>query len=175
MKKFVTFIILFFILIFIPAGTSKAQVPEEKDPTLFKQTSNVVQVFNSNDNKIYLTKDDVYLMAQVVSAESEAEPYEGKVAVASVILNRITCSEYPKSVSGVVKQKGAFSCVRNGAINKTPDNACFNAVKDALGGAKPCGNATFFYNPKIATSKWMKNINKKNVKSIGNHVFFVVD
>ena len=132
------------------------------------------QVFNYKNNRIYLSDDDIYLMAQVVFAESRAEPYEGKVAVASVILNRLLHPGFPKTVTGVIKQKGAFSCVVNGKLNVVPTEDCYNAVFDALQGKDPTGEAVFFYNPRTAKSQWMKNVKKRNVKPIGNHVFFLV-
>ena len=48
-----------------------------------------VEVFSDNNSSIYLTENDIYIMSQVVYAESKGEPFEGKVAVASVILNRV--------------------------------------------------------------------------------------
>lgn len=111
-------------------------------------------------------------MAQIVHAESKGEPFEGKVAVASVILNRLGYPEFPKSVKGVIMQKNAFSCVRNGTINAVPDENSYRAVLEALKGNDPTEKAVFFYNPKIATSKWMKNVSKKSIIRIGNHVFF---
>jgi N-acetylmuramoyl-L-alanine amidase len=143
--------------------------------TLFNEQEEVVQVFNYSDQKIPITQDDVNLMAKVVYAESNCEPFEGKVAVASVILNRLQYPEFPKTVKGVVTQKGAFSCVRNGTIDVVANKDSYNAVLQALKGVDPTNKSIFFYNPKIATSQWMKNIRKKNVKSIGNHVFFVVN
>lgn len=141
---------------------------------LYKEKEDIAQVFNYRDQKIYITDDEIYLMAQVVYAESCAEPYKGKVAVASVILNRLLHPEFPKTVEGVIKQKGAFSCVINGQLKVIPDESSYNAVREALKGNDPTEKAVFFYNPKIATSKWMHNVSKHNVKPIGNHVFFVV-
>jgi N-acetylmuramoyl-L-alanine amidase len=132
------------------------------------------QVFSYKNKKIFLSDDDIYLMAQVVFAESRAEPYQGKIAVASVILNRLLHPEFPKSVEDIIKQKGAFSCVKNGKLTVTPTEECYDAVYEALKGKDPTGEAVFFYNPRIATSKWMINVKKSNVKPIGNHVFFVV-
>jgi N-acetylmuramoyl-L-alanine amidase len=145
------------------------------DSTLFNEQEQIVQVFNYSDKKIYITQKDIHLMAQIVYAESNCEPFEGKVAVASVILNRLKYPEFPKTIEGVVKQRGAFSCVRNGNIDVVPDEDSYKAVLVALKGEDPTEKAIFFYNPKIATSQWMKNIGKKNVKTIGNHVFFVVN
>ncbi len=151
---------------------------EVKD--LYNEQVEAVAVFNQSNNSVYITDEDVYLMSQVVYAESCGESYSGKVAVASVILNRASHGGFPKSISGVINQKNAFSCVRDGKVfhrgkpNITPDSACYNAVLDALKGNDPTYKAVFFYNPEIATSQWMKNIKKDNITTIGNHVFFVV-
>ncbi|OFI06847.1 spore cortex-lytic enzyme precursor [Clostridium acetireducens DSM 10703] len=141
---------------------------------LDSKNENVVQVLNYNDKNIYITDSDVYLMAQIVYAESRSEPFEGKVAVASVILNRVIHPSFPKSVEEVIKQKAAFSCVKNGEIHDIPDSSSYKAVLEALKGKDPTDKAVFFYNPDIATSKWMKNIRKNNTKKIGNHVFFLI-
>lgn len=141
---------------------------------LYGEKDGVVEVFNHSNKSIYLTEEDVHLMSQVVYAESKGEPYEGKVAVASVILNRVVNPKFPNTVSGVVKQKNAFSCVRNGVINVDPDADSYKAVKDAIKGVDPSNNALFFYNPKSSTCSWMSQIEKKNKKSIGQHIFFQI-
>ncbi|HEY5563610.1 MAG TPA: cell wall hydrolase [Clostridiaceae bacterium] len=123
---------------------------------------------------IYVTEADIYLMSQTVFAESGGEPYEGKVAVASVILNRVRAPGFPKSVSGVILQKDAFSCVINGKVNTVPNESSYLAVLEALRGEDPTYKAVFFYNPKTATSIWMLSTKKQDVKAIGNHVFFKV-
>lgn len=176
MKKFLVSIIILISSLFLPFNYANAEIAQDTEiKNLYKDNSEVVSVFNCKGKNVYLTNDDIYLMAQVVYAESCAEPYEGKVAVASVILNRLQDNKFPNNIQGVIKQRAAFSCVRNGSITVTPDENCLRAVNDALNGKDPTGNSTYFYNPKIATCKWMKNINKSNVKRIGNHVFFSIN
>ncbi|WP_125153973.1 cell wall hydrolase [Clostridium rectalis] len=169
-------LLCFFIFLFVLLNgfTVKAGVSLDVDSDLFNSDPKTVQVLSHSNGKVYITDKDVNLMAKVVYAESCGEPYEGKVAVASVILNRVKDPSFPKSIEGVVKQRNAFSCVINGEIKANPDDACYKAVVDALNGKDPTNKSVFFYNPKIATSKWMKNIDKKNIKSIGNHVFFII-
>ncbi|MGK0467425.1 cell wall hydrolase [Clostridium sp.] len=148
--------------------------------SLYNEQIKAVAVFNNSNQSLYITDDDVYLMAQVVYAESCGESYSGKLAVASVILNRANHVKFPKSVSGVINQKNAFSCVKGGKVfhggkaNIIPDSSSYTAVLDALKGNDPTYQAVFFYNPEIATSTWMKDIKKANIKTIGNHVFFLV-
>ena len=132
----------------------------------------VVEVFNHNNSLIYLTEEDLNLMAKIVYAESKGEPYEGKVAVASVILNRVLSPGFPNSIKEVIFQPNAFSCVINGEINVVSNDECLNAVYDALKGNDPTNEALFFYNPSIATCSWMKDIEKTDSKAIGQHLFF---
>lgn len=175
MRKFIFCILFLLVPSVSPLFNAKAAGSDNIDSTLFKEQDQIVEVFNYSGRKLYVTQNDIHLMAQVVYAESNCEPFEGKVAVASVILNRLKYPEFPKTVEEVITQKSAFSCVKNGAIDVVPDEDSYKAVLQALKGNDPTGQAVFFYNPKIATCKWMKGINKKNVKTIGNHVFFVVN
>ena len=131
-----------------------------------------VEVFSQNDKMIYLTQNDIYLMSQIVYAESKGEPFEGKVAVASVILNRVLSPNFPDTIEEVVFQPNAFSCVINNEIQVSPTQECFDAVHEAINGHDPTREALFFYNPEIATCSWMQEVDKTNITPIGHHVFF---
>lgn len=135
----------------------------------------VVEVFSENNQMLYLTYSDIYLMSQIVYAESKGEPFEGKVAVASVILNRALNNGFPNSIKEVVYQPKAFSCVVNGEITVEPTKECFDAVYEALSGNDPTGDAVFFYNPDIATCSWMQTVEKSNIVTIGQHLFFTLN
>jgi len=173
-KSFVTLLFLFLFLS-VNLKTASAVDSNDTDVDLYKNELAAVNVFSTPVNDIYITDSEAYLMAQVVYGESGSEPYVGKVAVASVILNRLKDPLFPKTVEGVIKQKGAFSCVVSGKIDKVPDEASYRAVLDALKGQDPTDKAVFFYNPRTATSTWMKNVGKKNIRNIGNHSFFVAN
>ena len=131
-----------------------------------------VEVFKENNQMLYLTQSDIYLMSQVVYAESKGEPFEGKVAVASVILNRVLSPQFPDTVQEVIFQPYAFSCVVDGKITVEPSSECFDAVYDAIKGYDPTGDALFFYNPETATCSWMKSVEKSDTTLIGQHLFF---
>ena len=131
-----------------------------------------VEVFSDNNSSIYLTEDDIYIMSQVVYAESKGEPFEGKVAVASVILNRVLSPQFPDTVQEVIFQPYAFSCVVDGKITVEPSSECYDAVYDAIKGYDPTGDALFFYNPETATCSWMKSVEKSDTTLIGQHLFF---
>lgn len=133
-----------------------------------------VEVFKENNQMIYLSQGDIYLMSQIVYAESKGEPFQGKVAVASVILNRVLSPDFPNTIEGVVFQPYAFSCVIDGQINVEPSQECFNAVYEAVNGNDPTGEALFFYNPDTATCNWMHDVEKYNLIPIGQHLFFTL-
>lgn len=112
---------------------------------------------------------DLYLLAKVVYAEARGEPYSGKVAVAAVVLNRVRSSSFPNTISGVVYQPYAFTAVDDGQINLTPDASAKSAAQDAINGWDPTGGCIYYYNPRTATSTWIRS--RPVVTTIGNHTF----
>lgn len=112
---------------------------------------------------------DVYLLARAVHGEARGEPYIGKVAVAAVILNRVKDSRFPNTIAGVIYQPGAFTAVSDGQINLTPDDESLRAARDALNGWDPTYGAIYYYNPAVATSKWI--FSRPVHITIGKHVF----
>ena len=113
----------------------------------------------------------MYLLAKLIHAEARGEPYQGQVAVGAVVLNRVKSSSFPNTISGVIYQKYAFTCVSDGQINLAPDASSKKAASDAMNGWDPSGGAIYYYNPKIATSSWI--FSRKTTVTIGDHVFAV--
>ncbi|MCX7772084.1 MAG: spore cortex-lytic enzyme [Clostridia bacterium] len=112
---------------------------------------------------------DVDLLARLVYGESRGEPYEGQVAVAAVVLNRVSDSRFPKSVASVIYQPGAFDAVDDGQINLTPNDTAYRAARDALNGWDPSYGCIYYYNPATATSKWIWS--RPIIVKIGSHNF----
>ncbi|NLM37832.1 MAG: LysM peptidoglycan-binding domain-containing protein [Firmicutes bacterium] len=112
---------------------------------------------------------DRYLLARLVHAEAEAEPYSGKVAVAAVILNRVESPKFPNTLAGVVFQPLAFESVANGRIYTNPSSDSIKAAGDAINGWDPSGGALFFWNPSKPVSRWIWT--RRIVARIGRHVF----
>lgn len=123
---------------------------------------------NSGTSGSY-SSNDVYLLAKLIHAEARGEPYTGKVAVGAVVLNRVKSSSFPNTISGVIYQRNAFSCVNDGQINLTPATESMNAANDAINGWDPSYGSLYYYNPAIATSKWI--FSRPVVVTIGRHVF----
>jgi N-acetylmuramoyl-L-alanine amidase len=135
------------------------------------ETQNVNTNVNSNVNvNTNVSSSDIDLMARLVRAEAESEPYAGKVAVAYVILNRVDSSSFPNSIREVIYQSGQFSPVSNGEINKSADADSLRAVREAVNADRSKGaGSLFFYNPKTATSRWLDS--RPTTMIIGNHTF----
>jgi N-acetylmuramoyl-L-alanine amidase len=121
----------------------------------------------SNNNGF--TEKDIRLMANAVYGEARGEPYEGQVAVAAVILNRVRSDQFPNTPTGVIFQPGAFTAVADGQIWLTPNETAMKAVKDALSGWDPTDGCLYYFNPATATSKWIWT--RPQYKKIGKHIF----
>nr|WP_088068975.1 spore cortex-lytic enzyme [Gottfriedia luciferensis] len=115
------------------------------------------------------TDNDIKLMANAVYGESRGEPYIGQVAVAAVILNRLTNASFPNSIAGVIYQPGAFTAVADGQINLTPNANAKKAVIDAINGWDPTTGCIYYYNPKTATNQWIRG--RPIILTIGQHIF----
>jgi N-acetylmuramoyl-L-alanine amidase len=121
------------------------------------------------------TDGDIYWLARIIQAEAGGEPYQGKVAVGNVILNRVNSKEFPNTIYNVIfEYYGSipqFSPVADGTIYNTPSQESINAAKDAINGIRPVGNSTYFFNPNKAAGTWIVK-NKTYVSRIGGHVFY---
>ncbi len=115
------------------------------------------------------SQNDIQLMANAVYGEARGEPYEGQVAVAAVILNRIDSSAFPNTAAGVIFEPGAFTAVADGQIWLTPNEKAKEAVLDAINGWDPSSSALYYFNPVTATSKWIWS--RPQIKKIGKHIF----
>jgi len=115
--------------------------------------------------------DEVALLARVINAEARGEPYLGQVAVGAVIMNRVKSPEFPNTITGVIYQKGQFSSVTDGQINKAFENEAQvkKAAQEAYNGSDPTNGALFFYNAKTTKSKWLYT--RPTLKVIGSHTF----
>ena len=115
------------------------------------------------------SSSDYYLLAKLISAESRGEPYIGQVAVGAVILNRIEHPSFPDTISGVIYQNGAFTCMTDGQFNQPVSDSAYRAARDALNGLDPCGGAIYYFNPNTATNAWIWS--RPLIKVIGSHRF----
>lgn len=128
--------------------------------------------------KIYIPNSkissaDKELLARLVHAEAKGEPYAGKVAVATVVLNRVDSPLFPDKVKDVIYEKVsghyAFTPVQNGAINQAADQSARKAVEEAIAFRGQGNGSLYFFNPKTSTSKWV--FSRQATVTIGKHRF----
>ena len=118
---------------------------------------------------INITNEELLLLSKLVTGEARGESYEGQVAVAAVVINRVKDPRFPNTIKDVIYQKNAFSVVKNGRINAQPTSSTYRAAQEALYGNDPTNNAIYFWNPDISTCSWINTLNPH--LRIGNHVF----
>lgn len=112
-----------------------------------------------------------YLLAQLIHAEAEAEPYVGKVAVGAVIMNRVVSPLFPNTLAGVMYQPHAFETVSNGRVYNNPNAESLRAARDSISGWDPTGGALYFFNPSKTSNRWIWA--RTIVLRIGKHVFAI--
>ena len=113
--------------------------------------------------------NDVQLLARLISAEARGEPYVGQVAVGAVVLNRMRHPSFPGTMSGVIYQAGAFTCLSDGQFWNSVADSAYRAARDALSGWDPTGGAIYYFNPATATSSWIWS--RPVLTVIGKHRF----
>ncbi|MBQ6408120.1 MAG: cell wall hydrolase [Butyrivibrio sp.] len=118
-------------------------------------------------SEVTFAEGDRYLLANLIYCEAGGEPYEGKVAVGAVVINRVLSSVYPDTVVGVIYQNRQFSPVASGRLalalaEGKATAACYQAADEAMSGYSNVGNCVYFRTPIPGLS----GIN------IGGHVFY---
>lgn len=118
-------------------------------------------------SEVTFAEGDRYLLANLIYCEAGGEPYDGQLAVGSVVINRVLSSKYPDTVVGVIYQSGQFSPVASGrlelalAVNKATAR-CYQAADEAMSGVTNVGTCVYFRTP----------IEGLNGISIGGHIFY---
>lgn len=131
-----------------------------------------------------LTTDDLWLLACIIKYESGWEPYEGKLAVANVVLNRY--KQGAGSIAQVIYARNQFSGVSDGnggpseyfkehyrdaeLSHRLPQHhadECMKAAVEATAGINNIGDFRFFMGVGIADFNEFADY-----KIIGGHVFY---
>lgn len=151
---------------FIPETTPEDQTTEAKPPSLSATVeAKKAEIAADSEEKC---------LASAIFYESRSESFEGQLAVAQVILNRVESGRFARSICGVILQPGQFSFVRGGAI--PPIRTRSKDWQEALAIARiaqaklhrsGAGDALFFHATHV-NPKWRLS----RVTSIGNHVFY---
>ena len=109
-------------------------------------------------------------LAATIQAEAGGESYTGKLAVGSVIMNRVKSSAFPNDIKSVITQNMQFASYRSGKVEliiaNGPNSTCVSAAQEVLNGAR-VGDYLFFM-----TKYYADYYRIADYTMIGNHAFF---
>lgn len=146
--------------------------PEIKPSDEIKPTENIEQTDKEEITTTNYTKEELDLLARLIMAETESQPYEAKVAVGSVVMNRIKSGLFAETIHGVINQKingyYQFTPVENGWINRAANEECIKAAKEALSGVDTTDGAIWYYDDST-TNKWI--LSKKVSVQYGRMIY----
>ncbi|MCD8241993.1 MAG: cell wall hydrolase, partial [Lachnospiraceae bacterium] len=101
-----------------------------------------------NLGAIAASTDEVTLLAALIQAEGGGQPYEGKVGIGAVVMNRVRSGGYPSTIQAVIAQPGQFGPVATGKVAQImasgPSASCMQAAQAAINGETTGGTATHF-------------------------------
>lgn len=120
------------------------------------------------------TEDNVYWLSRIISAESQGESLEGKLAVGTVVLNRVASPQFPNTIYGVIfdrKWGTQFTPVDVGSIYWEPTAESVIAAKLCLEGVRVAGDSLYFLDPSKSRNFWVME-NRPYVTTIGCHWFY---
>jgi len=107
---------------------------------------------------ISYTPYELDLLARLIKAEADGQPYEAQVAVGAVVINRIESSSFPNNINDVIHQviNGyyQFTPVKTGWIKKPATETAKKAAIEALRGSDPSNGALFYFDDS-ATNTWL--------------------
>lgn len=138
--------------------------PPKQDTSKDNSSSNSS---DSDDDFDYIASaSEIELFAALIECEAGSTNYEGMLAVASVVVNRMKHRNYPDTIHGVITQSGQFSPVKEGKVDKVlkrgVKDSCVAVANDALAGKNNVGGCLSF---RAASSGHTGTI-------IGDNVFF---
>jgi peptidoglycan hydrolase CwlO-like protein len=117
-------------------------------------------------SEINIDVSDRELLACLIQCEADGEPWEGKIAVGSVVLNRARSGVYPDTIVGVIYQSGQFAPVASGRLGMRlatgANSTCLSAADEVLAGSNNIGDCLFF----------RTIIPDLEGTIIGNHIFY---
>jgi N-acetylmuramoyl-L-alanine amidase len=156
----------------VAAAPDAPATPDAQKPTAIETASTKAEdQMLSRSLGRSVSEEDVELLTRVIHGEARGEEFEGQVAVGAVVLNRVKDPRFPDTIKAVIYQSGAFTAVDDKQIHLHPNAQSYKAAEAALSGQDPTNGALFYYNPRLATDKWIKS--RAVVKRIGNHIFSI--
>lgn len=150
------------------AETQSVAITKE-DPQVVTAALGELGAGEMTEAHVPYTDEEFELLARVINAEAYSEPFDGKVAVGNVVINRVLHPKFPSTIWDVLYAPNQFTVVFNGHINRQVRPDSYEAAREALYGVDRSQGALYFYNPRVSTSSFWQN--RPVTVEIGNHRF----
>ena len=125
------------------------------------------------DISIELTEEEIEIFERIVEAEVTTNNYEGKLAVANVILNRIESERFPNTMKEVVFAKRQFSPISDGRYYKVKiTELTKQVIQDALSGYRMVERDVYYFCTPTAPGKGWFETDLRKVGYIAPHNFY---
>ncbi len=153
-------------------------VQSKRTSIQYEAGSNASSTVITMDSRQSISEDDLYWLNQVTEAEAGGESYEGKVAVAATVLNRVKSADWPDSIKETIFQVTTYSGISYYQFSPVLDRRIYEvkptedtkkAVQAALNGEDTSQGAVVFYNPDKTDNQWVRS--REVTVTIGNHIF----
>ncbi len=139
------------------------------------ETIAAIKIREEEEKKASLTKnqgavaadaDEVMLLAALIQCEAGNQPYEGRVAVGAVVMNRVKSGAYPSSIYSVIYASGQFTPALNGTVAKVYNSGKISETNIQAAQAAINGETT------VGTALHFRRVNGREGIIIGAHVFW---
>ena len=144
----------------------KAREEAEKEAARAQTAAEREATRKQQKEAVLTSASELNILAALVQCEAGGESYEGQLAVASVVMNRVRSGAYPNTVTDVIYASGQFSPANstkmsNLALTGNIKASCLQAAQEAINGNCNVGDALHF-----------RRAGNKDGIIIGNHVFW---
>lgn len=120
--------------------------PNIVEPQIVYGAAVETEAETETETEVFYSEEDLYLLSHLICGEVEGCDWEMKVAVGSVVLNRVADPRFPSTLREVIYQKNPlqYSCTVDGNFDKTPGEETVEAAKYLLeNGSQLPGNVIF--------------------------------
>lgn len=144
----------------------KAREEAEKEAARAQAAAEREATRKQQKEAVLTSASELNILAALVQCEAGGESYEGQLAVASVVMNRVRSGAYPNTVTDVIYASGQFSPANstkmsNLALTGNIKASCLQAAQESINGNCNVGDALHF-----------RRAGNKDGIIIGNHVFW---
>lgn len=141
-------------------------VAESMEEILAREAAEKEAKRNAQKEAVLATASELDILAALIQCEAGTEPYEGQIAVGSVVMNRIRSGGYPNTITDVIYASGQFTPASTGRLNSlilsgNIKESCRQAAQAVVSGTCNVGDALHF-----------RRVGTKEGIIIGNHVFW---